>query len=102
MHPTDEAGLNLVEIFNSDQTKLYGTFQTNSTERQQPAGDTVLTLLDLGSGKPNAILKWFYPGSLTGNEFVYPHRQEKELAHDTQRTIPVGAKATNADVQAGD
>ena len=38
-------------------------------------------------GKPDALLKWFYPGRETGNEFVYSKQEEKSLAQDTQQTI---------------
>jgi hypothetical protein len=39
------------------------------------------------TGNPDALLKWFYPGRVTGNEFVYSKQKEKELAQDKQQTI---------------
>ena len=86
---------NVVQIFNSDQTHLYATLQTVATERQDPTGDTAITLAEQGGGKPDALLKWFYPGRDTGHEFVYSGQQEKQLAQDTQQTI-VANQATNA------
>jgi hypothetical protein len=97
-----ESDSNLVHIFNSDGTVLYGTVQTIPTERQQPTGDTAITLAEQGSGKPDALLKWFYPGRLTGNEFMYHGDREKELAQDVQRTILADANNSNSDAQAGD
>src|SRR4029077_14041642 len=35
---------NVVQIFNSDRTVLYGTFLTIATERQEPTDDTSVTL----------------------------------------------------------
>ena len=86
---------NVVEIFNSDQTHLYATLQTVATEREDPTGDTALTLAEQGAGRPDALLKWFYPGRETGHEFVYSEQQEKQLAQDTQQTI-VANQPTNA------
>src|SRR5437016_6856363 len=85
---------NVVQIFNSDQTHLYATLQTVATERQDSTGDTAITLAEQGGGKPDALLKWFYPGRDTGHEFVYSGQQEKQLAQDTQQTI-VANRPTN-------
>jgi len=89
------SGENLVQVFNSDRTVLYATLQTVPTERVEPTGHTTITLAEQGSGKPDVLLKWFYPGNLTGHEFVYSGQKEKELAQDTQRTI-VSDQPTNA------
>ena len=78
---------NVVEIFNSDRTDLYATVQTVTAERVQPTDDTAVTLAKQGSGKPDALLKWFYPGRQVGNEFVYSKQEEKTLAQDSQQTI---------------
>jgi len=78
---------NVVQIFNADRTVLYATLQTVTAERRQPTGDTAVTLAKQGPGKPDALLKWFYPGRETGNEFVYSKQEEKALAQDTQQTI---------------
>ena len=91
---------NVIEIFNSDQTHLYATLQTIAAERQEPTGDTVITLAEQGGGKPDALLKWFYPGLDTGHEFVYSGQQEKQLAQDTQQTI-VANQPTNANSEMG-
>jgi hypothetical protein len=94
---SSDSDRNLVEIFNSDQTHLYGMFQTTPTERREPKGDTVITFAE-GSGRsPEALLKWFYPGSLTGHEFEYSPRQEKELAQDRQQTVVVGQQPTSSE-----
>src|ERR1700756_135176 len=84
---SSDADRNLVQIFNSDHTYLYGMFQTIPTERRSSTDDPAITFAEQGSGKPDAILKWFYPGRLTGHEFLYSSRQEKELARDTQETV---------------
>jgi hypothetical protein len=78
---------NIVQIFNSDRTVLYAILQTVSAQRVQPTDNTAVTLAKQGPGKPDALLKWFYPGRDTGNEFVYSKQEEKALAQDTQQTV---------------
>ena len=82
-----DSGRDFVQIFNSDRTHLYATLQTIPTDRQDHTGHTVITLAEQGAGKPDVLLKWFYPGNLTGNEFRYSDQREKELAHAEQQTI---------------
>lgn len=83
-----DTGRNIVQVFNAEGTVLYATLQTVSAERPEPTGKTAVTLAE-GSGEPDALLKWFYPGSLTGNEFLYSTQKEKELAQDKVQAVMV-------------
>jgi hypothetical protein len=98
---SSDSDRNLVEVFNSDQTHLYGTFQTMPSERQEPTDDTAITFAKQSGGNPEALLKWFYPGSLTGHEFAYSSRQEKELAQDKQQTVVASRQPTSSSEPAG-
>ena len=93
----DSNDLNLVRIFNADGTRLYATIQTISTKRAEPTGDTVVTLAQQPNGRPDALLKWFYPGDMTGHEFVYPKQEEQQLAQYRQQTIAVQEAAEAGD-----
>ena len=97
-----DTDIDLVQIFNKNQTKFYGTVQAIPTERQIATGDTALTLVEQGSARPDALLKWFYPGRLTGCEFVYQGQQEKQLAQDVHHTILAAPNTVKSDVQAGE
>jgi len=90
-----DSGRDFVQIFNSDRTHVYATLQTIPTDRQDPTGHTVITLAEQGAGKPDVLLKWFYPGNLTGNEFLYSAQKEKELAHAEQQTIVANQPPTS-------
>jgi len=79
--------LNMVQIFSLDRTHLYATLETIPTEDRQVPGDTTVTLVELGAGKPDVLLKWFYPGEETGHEFVYSNQLEKEMAQDKQQRV---------------
>jgi hypothetical protein len=48
---------NIVQVFSADATVLYATVQTVATERSGPTGETQITLVERGSGKPDALLK---------------------------------------------
>ena len=78
---------NVVQVFSSDRTVLYGTFLTIATERPDPKGDSTVTLAEPESGGTPVLVKWFYPGRDIGNEFVYSKQTEKELAGDRQQTV---------------
>jgi hypothetical protein len=86
---------NVVQVFSSDRTVLYGTFLTIAAQRQEPAGDTTVTLAEAESGGTPVLVKWFYPGRDIGNEFVYSKQTEKELARDSQHTIVAGQTLTS-------
>jgi len=76
-----------VQVFSSDRTVLYATLIANPTLRREATGESVVIFAEQGDGRPEALLKWFYPGETTGNEFVYSKQEEKQLAQDTQKTI---------------
>lgn len=92
--------LNIVQVFNADRSVLYATLQTDSAERIRASGDTAITLAEPASGDP-VLVKWFYPGRLTGHEFVYPKAQEQQLAQDKQETY-VGDRLTTSGENAGE
>jgi hypothetical protein len=99
-----DSGQRVVQIFNPDGTVPYATVLTIATERPYPTGDTVVALADQGAGNPDALLKWFYPGQLTGNEFLYSKQKERELAQDKQQTIMADQRKepNSEDTGAGD
>ena len=85
--------LNLIQIFSSDRIHLYATLQTIPTEANQIPDDTTVRLAEQGAGKPDLLLKWFYPGEQTGHEFVYSNQVESQIAQYQQQTV-VGNQPT--------
>jgi hypothetical protein len=88
--PEDIAQRHQVRIFSADRTMLYVTLFTIDADRPQLSDDTAITFAQRGSQQPQAIVSWFYPGSATGHEFIYPKQLQKELAKDKQNTIAAG------------
>ena len=70
----------MVRIFSADRTVLYATLQTVPVDRMNSIGDPSITLAQPGSGNPDVLVRWFYSGSVTGHQFIYPKTEEKELA----------------------
>ena len=93
----DSNDLNLVRIFSADETRLYATVQTISTQRAKPTTSAVVTLAEQPNGRPDVLLKWFYPGDTTGHEFVYPEQEKQKLAQYQQQTVSVKETAEAGD-----
>jgi hypothetical protein len=93
----DSNDMDLVRIFNSEGTHLYATLETVAASRRKPSGDTVVTLAEQPNGRPETLLKWFYPGDTIGHELVYSKQEERQLAQDRQQTVMAGETAEAAD-----
>jgi hypothetical protein len=88
----------VVQIFSADSNVLRATLLTASAERRNATSDTVVTLAEQKGGRPDALVKWFYPGREIGNEFLYPKRIEKELSQDKQEAIVAKPTVSIVDV----
>ena len=82
-----DSNRDIVRIFNADGTELFATIQTVSRQRRRVTDGTSVTLAQRPDGQPAALVSWFYPGTDTGHEFVYPKQEEKELAQDAKQTL---------------
>jgi hypothetical protein len=89
--------LSVVQILSADGTHTYATLQTISAERSEPTADTVVVLAEQPNGRPETLLKWFYPGNPNGHQFVYSKQEEQQLAQDRQQTIVVKETPQAAD-----
>jgi hypothetical protein len=70
----------VVQILNEDQTRLITMFMGIRDERMQPTDDTKFTFMESAPGFPLPIKEWFYPGRLSGLEFIYPKAQLERIA----------------------
>src|ERR1700726_3920721 len=59
----DPNDLDVVYVFNAEGTRLYASLDTITAERRQPTGDTVVVLAEQPDGRPETLVKWFYPGN---------------------------------------
>jgi len=77
----------VVQVYNDDQSKLLTMFMGISDERMQAADKTVFTFIETAPGHPLPIKEWFYPGRLTGLEFIYPKDQAMEIARHAREPV---------------
>jgi hypothetical protein len=79
---------NIVQVFNKDETHLYGTFLAIPDYRIKPAGKTIITFEERPAGSPEAVKAWFYPGENYGRDFVYPKPKATALAKAKNTPVP--------------
>jgi len=77
----------IVQIFNAERTKINATEETAPTERLQATSRVELKFAERPHHQPEALLRWYYPGRLTGQEFLYPQRVEKGLRLDAKQDV---------------
>jgi hypothetical protein len=82
----------IVEIFNSDRTKLYATVFTVGATRVEPTDNTAITFAERDQMQPETIVSWFYPGDDSGHQFLYSKMQEQELAQVKHYTVVATAQ----------
>jgi hypothetical protein len=64
------ASRHVVQVFDHDG-RILATVLTIPTGRRMAADDTRITFEEQRAGAPFPIKKWFYPGELGGEEFIY-------------------------------
>jgi hypothetical protein len=77
----------IVQILNAEETHVYATILAIPNSRLRATDRTVITFEERPAGEPQAIKAWFYPGDLSGQEFVYPKQRAIELARITNEPI---------------
>jgi hypothetical protein len=96
------ADQNRVQIFNAEGTKLFATVETIPTIRRHSTDNTAVTLAEQKPGEPDALLKWFYPGRLTGHQFMYTVQEDRQLAQDQHVTLTANPQGMNLETTAGE
>jgi len=79
---------NIVEVYNKNESHLYGTFLAVPDYHLKPRGKTVISFEERAAGAPEAVKAWFYPGDNYGHEFVYPKVRASQLAQTSRQPVP--------------
>jgi hypothetical protein len=90
---------NLVQVFKKDGPLVAST-QAVPTMRKKASADVVVKFNPTAPGTPPAVKAWFYPGSTTGHEFVYPDRQARDIAMRT-KTVVLSTDVPGSDLSQG-
>jgi hypothetical protein len=78
---------NIVEVFSTNWKHEYATLLTIPTYRPHSTDYTVLKFAERRHDLPEALLNWYYPGRLTGQQFVYSARNEHKFTRDPKQTV---------------
>lgn len=78
----------VVQIRSEDGKKTYAITMTAAASRVQRTDKTVLTFYEMPSGQPQAVRRWFWPGDVDGQEFLYPRKRASEISQVTNQKVP--------------
>jgi hypothetical protein len=82
------ADRHVVQISTEDGKKTFAIVMTAAARRTERADKTILTFYEMPSGSPQALRKWFWPGDLDGQEFLYPRDRATQISKLTNEKVP--------------
>jgi len=88
-----QSNRHVVQIFNSDQSRVLGTVIAYPAQRLEPSSDSRFTFWETPPGTARAMRTWYYPGELIGNEFPYPKHLKQLAMASTTTTAAAPAPA---------
>jgi hypothetical protein len=86
----------IVRVYSSNWQHEYATLLTQPTIRPQATDHTEIELAERPHNLPQALLKWYYPGRVTGHEFLYSPRHERAFSRDIHENVLVRPFATRS------
>jgi len=102
------ADRHVVQISSEDGKKTFAVVMTAAARRTERSDNTILTFYEMPSGSPQALRKWFWPGDLDGQEFLYPRDRATQISKLTNEKVPEAPEgqplvdnAAQASAQAG-
>ena len=75
-----QANRHIVQVFNADGTKIITTLFAIPAQRNTFPDNAEIQFLETPASSPTAIDVWWYPGTKTGHEFVYPKDSSTKYA----------------------
>lgn len=83
-----------VVIFrDADTNKVLSMALTASAQQMDVPEDTKFTFYETPVGSPPALRTWFYPGDVSGHQFIYPETEGTDIAKQSRRYVPTVADA---------
>ncbi len=81
----------VVQIFNSDGSRIVNTVLAIPNYRLEPTGKSRFSFWETPPGTAKALRAWFYPGDNFGQEFTYPKHLHQLVALNTPPPGPAPA-----------
>jgi len=92
-------GRQVVQIVSDQGNKMYGLFMTIPARRMDYAKDAEVRFMETQAGTAPAIKTWWYPGYMTGNEFIYSRDEALRIARAASRPVLTTKAASVSDEQ---
>jgi len=77
----------VVQVLSADGSRSYALFATIPIQRPEAPVDPEVQFMETPEGIATAVRAWWYPGTATGYEFVYPRPQAEWLARRTDAPV---------------
>ena len=87
-----DSNRHIVKVMSEDRKDLLTTvmaipYYSNDRPSDEPQVRFLETPAQAGAAQTNAIKIWFYPGTSTGHEFIYPRSQALKIAARTGESV---------------
>jgi hypothetical protein len=67
----------IVQVWDADETQIITTVIAISTERSEPADNSIFEFDERPVDQPVALRTWFYPGDAIGRDFTYSYHYRR-------------------------
>jgi LPXTG-motif cell wall-anchored protein len=74
------ANRHIVQVFTADGSKMIATILAIAAQRMDVPNDPEVRFFETPADMPPAIQTWWFPGTKTGHEFIYPKQVAAVLA----------------------
>ena len=78
---------NLIQISNSDGTRIITFIQTLPVTRKNISEEPEFTFARSPEGRPSALVAWSFPGSLGGHQLLYPKRTQQQVEKEPHMVV---------------
>jgi hypothetical protein len=78
----------IVDIYNQGRSQVVATLMTRPSYRMEATGKTELQFAT-GPQQPATLVRWFYPGMVTGHAFIYSPHTERRLRKENIETLNI-------------
>lgn len=78
---------NVVQVFNAEENHVYATILAIPHLHATPHEKPYIGFEERPAGTPMAIHEWFYPGHVSGLEFVFPKVRAVQLARESGQPV---------------
>jgi hypothetical protein len=83
---------NLIQISNSDGTRIITFIQTLPVTRKTISEEPEFTFARSPEGRPPALMAWSFPGSLGAGQFLYPKGTERQVEKEPHLVVAANSE----------